>query len=77
MTIKTKLNIGDIGYFMTQNAIYSAKVEYIEVLVKTGETRVIYGVDSNPCGHQYTSRFFEDEIFETKQDLLNNLASKS
>ena len=76
MKIETKLNIGDICYFMTINKIFSSVIESISIRALRGELNIEYQIRNNQAGTQYTKLFSENEIFATKQDLLNSLQNK-
>jgi len=72
MRIETKLNIGDVGYFMTNNQMYSSAVKQIETRTIGGVTDTTYTVANNPAG-DYKTRFDEDEIFGSIDDLFQSL----
>lgn len=73
MIIETKLNIGDKCFFLMLDAVREAKIEEIEARVDFSETSIIYTIDENTAGSQYTKRLLDSEVFPTKQDLLNSL----
>lgn len=75
MQIETKMNVGDICYFMDNNEVQSLGIVRIEVNV-VGSDRV--------CGVHHTEisyivpngkacRVPEEKAFKTKEDLLNSL----
>lgn len=74
MKIETKLEVGDIGYFMKNNIVHSDEIEKINIaIVAVGglynsHIRVIIN---------YTTlnkfNYVEDDIFATKQLLLDTL----
>jgi hypothetical protein len=55
------------------DAVKEAVIERIETSNLQGQTDVIYTIDENPAGSQYTKRLLEQEVYETKQDLLDAL----
>lgn len=55
------------------DTIREAVIERIETSNVIGQSDVIYTIDKNPAGSQYTNRLLEHEVYETKQDLLDNL----
>ncbi len=79
MKIETKLDIGDTAFFMTQSKVYSSEIESIDVHVtqsgiyKTGNVSTKYWVKINPAGAQYTTCFYDNEIFASKELLLETL----
>mgnify|MGYP003642053252 FL=1 len=73
MRIETKLNIKDKCYFLMCDAVREATIERIETSNVKGQSDVIYTIDENPAGTQYTKRLLEHEVYETKQDLLDAL----
>ena len=73
MTIKTKLDLNDECFFLMGNKINKAVIKEIETRNKREQSTVIYYINENPVGEQYTTRFLESELFETKQDLLETL----
>ena len=73
MTIETKLNIKDKCYFLMCNAVREATIERIETRNAQGQSDVIYTIDENPAGTQYTKRLLEHEVYKTKKDLLESL----
>ena len=73
MTIKTKIDIGDVVYFLFIGKIRSSKVTAIEIRATLDGISVDYLISENPCGDQYTRYFSETTIFKTKQELLNSL----
>jgi hypothetical protein len=70
MKIETKLNIKDKCYFLMRDAVREAIIERIETINVQGQSDVIYIINENPAGTQYTKRLLEREVYETKQDLL-------
>lgn len=73
MKIETKLNLQDKCFFLMLDAVREAVICRIETSNVVGETNVIYTIDKNPAGSQYTKRLLESEVFETKQELLDSL----
>ena len=73
MKIETKLDIGDVGYFLTQNKICESTIIEIQIIINNGRNSTIYEIENNPMGSQYMKRIHEGDIFATKQDLLNSL----
>lgn len=73
MKIETKFNIGNKCYFLMLDKVREAVIEEIETRNVQGQSNIIYTIDKNPAGSQYTKRLLEHEIFKTKQDLLDSL----
>ena len=73
MEIKTKFNIGDECYFLMCNKVNEAVVEQIQTSNSNLQSSIIYKIEENPAGTQYTKLFLEHELFKTKQDLLDSL----
>lgn len=74
MEIKTKLNIDDKCFFLMNNKVCEAMIKLIDVSVSIAKyPTIIYTIDKNPIGIQYTNRFYEHEVFGNKQDLLTSL----
>jgi hypothetical protein len=73
MKIETKLNIKDRCYFLMCDAVREAVIERIETSNLQGQTDVIYTIEENPAGSQYTKRLLEHEVYETIHDLLDAL----
>lgn len=74
MDIKTKLNINDTCFFLTQNMVRESEIESISISAYSNlDIRISYMVKKNPAGSQYTTRFDENDIFKTKEDLLKSL----
>lgn len=73
MKIETKLGLNDKCFFIMLNAVREALIERIETSNVIGQSDVIYTIDKNPAGSQYTKRLLEYEVFDTKQALLDSL----
>lgn len=73
MKIETKFDLNDKCYFLMGNMVNQAVIERIETSNVKGQSSVIYTIDRNPQGTQYTKRLSEHEVFKTKQDLLDSL----
>ena len=73
MIIETKLNIDDKCYFLMNNAVWDAFIEKIETSNVLGQSDIIYTIDENKAGNQYTTRLLEHEVYKTKKDLLDSL----
>lgn len=73
MNIQTKLDINDKCYFLMNDAVREAIIERIETSTVQGQSDVIYTIDNNPAGSQYTKRLLEHEVYKTKMDLLDSL----
>jgi hypothetical protein len=73
MKIETKLNIGDTGYFILHNKVYSAKVKSIDVFITENSIRERYQIHENPAGRQYSCFWYDYEFFATKDELLKLL----
>lgn len=81
MTIETKYNIGDMVFVLFLNKIYEIEILKIEIIVKTNtfhyqdESTILYTTSTveNEVWQKKQSKFYENEIFSTKQELLNSL----
>lgn len=73
MTINTKANIGDTVYFLYQNKVETAVVRHIKINVAEEQTQFIVGekvfIDYSINGFSKA----EEDIFLTKQELLDSL----
>ncbi len=79
MTITTKLNIGDKVFFLQCNKVYTTEITNIVTKTELNSFGVVgttnhYVIAQNPAGSQYSkSGFTENELFKTKQELLDTL----
>jgi len=73
MTVKTKLNIGDICYFMINSKVLSSKVKTIDIYISDDSIRTRYWITENPAGSRYSNCFEDENIFATKELLLQSL----
>lgn len=74
MDIKTKANIDDIIYFMSENKVTTSVVRYIKIEVK--DTQTEFGPRQMTDITYHTShghKIQEEETFLTKQALLESL----
>jgi len=73
MKIETKLNLGDECFFIMGNKIRKAIVKSINVFIENNKEKLVkYEIEENPLG-DYRTYFYDNELFKTKQDLLNSL----
>ncbi len=73
MKIETKLNVGQEGFFLMHSKVMSSNIISIETYSNAHGLSVTYTVEKNPAGSQYTTRFNENDIFASKEDLLKSL----
>lgn len=79
MVIKTKFDIGSEVFFIFNNRVYKQKISKIrftkELITYTRdgsnlETSIEYSFDGNSVGNLVKK---EEEVFATKEELLNSL----
>ncbi len=71
MTIETKYNIGDTVWFMKNNKLTQGKITVITVESVIGNSILIsHGLNN---GDTTRPPYSENELFPTKQDLINSL----
>lgn len=72
------LSIGDDCFFFMQNAVRTAVITSKTVIFSQNipgfdYVRVVYQIDENPCGSQYTKTLYEHDVFATKEELIQTL----
>jgi hypothetical protein len=82
MEIQTKFDVNHDAFILCNNVIYEVHIIYVDISVKkqefyTTSTSITYTISNNPAGSQFTKRFLEDELFETKEELAKSLIEKS
>ncbi|TYP71505.1 hypothetical protein [Aquimarina intermedia] len=75
MKIETKLNIGDKCHFMSLDKPRESKVKEIVINVEKGCVSTVYVIDKNPSGSHNCTRFYDSEIFATKEELIKSVFS--
>lgn len=73
MKIVTKLEINELCFFIMGDRVNEARVKGIDIAVTSSDVNITYTIDRNPLGGSYTNRIAEEDIFGTKQELLNSL----
>lgn len=77
MTIETRFDIGDEAWFITNNQIYSMKVRTICIVVDglsvKKKPKAKYEFGSCIVGRPNSIWIEGDDIFRTKQELLDSL----
>lgn len=80
MKIETKFDIGDKVFTLFLNKIYEIEIKHILVNVKSegfncAKIEIIYSVSElhDKVWDKKQSRFEENLLFKTKQELLNSL----
>ena len=73
MLIETKLDVGSTAFFMCLNQVRQSKVVNVDTYTSATDCKVVYTLKENPAGGQYTTRFSEEDVFKTKESLLESL----
>lgn len=73
MKIETKLNLGDKGFFLMHGKVMCSPIIHIQTSTNEGGTSETYTVRENPSGSAYTTRFNDNDIFASKEELLKSL----
>lgn len=74
MQIKTKANIGDETFFMSENKVKTSTVRHIKIEATEEETQ--FGTKDKVSILYHTSsenKLYEEDTFLTKQELLDSL----
>ena len=68
MEVKTKYNIGDMVFFISNNRVMNLKVTGVGISVDdaSGEPEIFYHL-------HYDSKMPENKLFRTKKELLESL----
>lgn len=75
MELKTKYNIGDAVFFMHNNKVNNSYVKNIEVKVNP-DSNGLYPEPHVSVEYHVTinnARYYECELFSTKEELINSL----
>lgn len=72
MTIETKFNIGDKVWFMNENKVCCDEISAIHLHLYEDKQLFNYSFGLNDCIQKYI-QVDEQELFRTKQELLDNL----
>ena len=80
MEITTKLNVSDECYFMKDNKVEKSIIQKIITesylqgngIETTCKTFISYYI-TNPKAENFPYKYYEDEVFATKEDLLKSL----
>lgn len=81
MQIETKYDIGDMVFVLFLNKIYEIEILKIEIIVETNtfhyqdESTIFYTTSTveNEVWQKKQSKFYENQLFKTKSELLNSL----
>ena len=73
MKIETKLNIKDECYFLFCNKVKTGIVKDIQISVLKEKMYIKYSILFKDCDKTETKIYLEEDIFKTKQELLNSL----
>lgn len=72
MQIETKFKPGDTVYFIHDNKVVEDIVLFLEIVARLDSSEIKYAMTKTSDRMKYI-RFQENEIFATKQELLNSL----
>lgn len=67
MEVKTKFDIGDIVFLISNNKVSSQKVTGLAIDVEDGKVEVSYSLTFSE------SKVDESKLFKTKEELINSL----
>lgn len=67
MEVKTKFDIGDIVFLISNNKVSSQKVTGLAIDVEDGKVEVSYSLTFSE------SKIDESKLFKTKEELINSL----
>jgi hypothetical protein len=73
MKIETKLNVEDECYFLFHNKVKTGEVKDIQISVLKEKMYIKYSILFNDCDKNEHKIYLEEDIFKTKQELLNSL----
>ena len=73
MIIETKLEIEDECYFLFHNKVKTGFVKDIQISVLKEKMYIKYSILFKDCDKAETKMYLEEDIFKTKQDLLESL----
>ena len=74
MKIETKFDPKQKVFFLFENRVCTEFIEEIKITIDSaGIQYVEYIVNDNPMGSPYGKLFLEEQLFTTKQDLLDSL----
>lgn len=73
MTIETKLNISDECYLLCCNKVRTGIVKDIQISVLKEKMYIKYSILFNDSDKTEHKIYLEEDIFKTKQDLLDSL----
>lgn len=72
MKIDTKFSPGDKVYFIYENKVIEDIILYLEIIARSEVSKIKYAM-TNTWNKLKCPTFQENEIFATKQELLNSL----
>lgn len=73
MKIETKLDVENECYFLHNNKVKTGFIKDIQISVLTEKMYIKYSVLFKDCDKAETKIFLEEDVFKTKQELLNSL----
>lgn len=73
MIIETKLEIEDECYFLFHNKVKTGFVKDIQISVLKEKMYIKYSILFKDCDKSETKIYLENDIFKTKQNLLESL----
>lgn len=73
MKIETKLNVSDECYFLNNNKVKTGLVKDIQISVLKEKMYIKYSILFKDCDKEESKIFLEENIFKTKQELLDSL----
>ena len=73
MKLETKLEIEDECYFLFCNKVKTGFVKDIQISVLKEKMYIKYSILFKDCDKAETKIYLEQDIFKTKQELLNSL----
>lgn len=75
MTVETKHNIGDMVFVLFLNKIYEIEIKHIGITITVPQISTVYHTSElyDKVWDKTIKCFLEENLFATKQELLNSL----
>lgn len=73
MKIETKLDVENECYFLFANRVKTGFIKDIQISVLKEQTYIKYSILFKDCDRAETKIFLEENVFKTKQELLDSL----
>lgn len=73
MTITTKFHVHDSVYFMHDNQVHSAQIDYVYTRSYWGGCNYVTDVSYEINGHAKVGKLPEARVFASKEELLASL----